>query len=139
MSGVQLHATCVSIHGKGVVLLGDSGCGKSDLALRLIEGGAVLVADDRVEITRHEEHLLAAPPDRLRGLIEARGVDILTLPYLESAPLSLAVSLVPRESVERLPEPKFWSCLDLQLPLLSLHPFDGSTCAKIRLVLQQKE
>ena len=50
MPSTQLHATCVSINGKGVLLLGPSSSGKSDLGLRLVDGGAQLVADDRVDI-----------------------------------------------------------------------------------------
>jgi HPr kinase/phosphorylase len=132
----RLHATCVSIDGKGILLLGASGSGKSDLALRLIDSGAQLIADDQVEIVKTKNALLASPPAKLCGLIEARGVGILKLPYMQNVPLVLAVELVARKEVERLPDPAFFSCLALRLPLLSLHAFDNSTCAKIRLFSQ---
>lgn len=135
----NIHATCISIGGKGVLLLGDSGSGKSDVALRLIDGGALLVADDRVDVARHKNSLAAAPPKNIAGKMEARGVGILTLPYAEHVPLKLAVSLVARDKVERLPDAQFFDCLGVKLPLLSLYPFDESSCAKIRLALQHKD
>ena len=127
----QLHATCVSIDGKAVLLLGKSGSGKSDLALRLIYDGAKLVADDRVDIKKSSKKLLASAPAPLRGLLEVRGVGILKFPCLSNTPLALAINLIPRKDVERLPQPQFFDCLGLQLPLLSLQAFDHSTPAKI--------
>ena len=133
----QFHATCVSVSGKGVLLLGDSGCGKSDLALRLIDRGAVLVGDDYVLIHKNGNSLLASPVLRLAGIMEIRGIGILEVPYLQGAALSLAVKLVARNAVERMPEaPEFFDCLDVKVPLVSLHAFDSSTPAKIRAILQ---
>ena len=131
----QLHATCVSIAGKGVLLLGESGCGKSDLALRLIDRGATLVGDDHVLIHKNGHNLLASPVLRLAGILELRGVGILEVPYLQGAPLALAVRLVTRNAVERMPEPQFYECLEVKVPLLELHAFDSSTAAKIRLCI----
>ena len=56
----------------------------------------------------------------------------------ECVPLALAVQLVARDAVERLPEPAFFDCLDHKLPLHSLYAFDASTPAKIRLLLAQE-
>jgi len=131
-----VHGTCVSVQGKGVLLLGPSGSGKSDLALRLIDGGAALVSDDQVEMSAVKKTLIASAPRGLEGLFEVRGVGIFQLPYEPKATLSLAVTLVTRSAVERMPEQEFWGCLGLQVPLLSLHAFDDSICAKIRLILQ---
>lgn len=130
-----LHATCVAIAREGVLLLGPSGSGKSDLALRLIDRGAVLVADDQVTLAREGDSLVAAAPPRLSGLLEARGVGILRMAHLPRATLRLAVTLVARAAVERMPEPEFFGCAGLQLPLLSLHAFDRATEAKIRMAL----
>lgn len=122
-----------------MLLLGESGSGKSDLALRLIGAGALLVADDRVDVTQEKKKLRASPPPALCGKLEVRGVGILELPYQEQVPLALAISLVTREQVERLPDPQFFDCLGQRLPLLSLHAFDSSTVMKIRLALQHQE
>ena len=134
-SPTQLQATCVSVQGKGILLFGPSGSGKSDVALRLIDSGATLVSDDQIVISKENERLLASPPERINGMIEARGVGILHLPYISNVPVALAVKLVAREDVERLPHPVFFDCLGVQVPLLSLHAFDSSICAKIRLYL----
>lgn len=135
-SAILLHATCIAIGERAVLLMGPSGAGKSDVALRLIDGGARLVADDQVVISRDDNRLMASPPESLRGLLEVRGVGILSLPSIDNIPLQLAVSLVSRDQVERLPEPAFFDCLNVQLPLLSLHAFDASTPTKIRMKLQ---
>lgn len=129
---LQLHASCVSIAGRGVLLLGDSGSGKSDLALRLIDDGAMLMGDDQVVLVSSSSQILASPAPRLEGLIEARGVGIMRLPYITDVPLALAVKLVAQNAVERMPEPEFFDCLGIKLPLLSLHAFESSTPAKIR-------
>lgn len=130
-----MHGSCVALLGKAVLLLGDSGAGKSDLALRLIDRGAFLVADDQVELSVDEGEVYAAPPDSIAGKLEVRGVGIMALPYKSGVPLALVVRLVGREQVERLPEPTFFDCLGVRLPLVSLHAPDAATPAKIRLFL----
>ncbi len=97
---IQIHASCAARDDAGVLLLGASGCGKSDLALRLIDRGFVLVSDDRVEI----EAGRAFPPAGLEGLIEMRGLGILRLAHRASARLALACELANR-SMARLPSP----------------------------------
>jgi len=136
---IQLHATCVSHGGKGVLLFGDSASGKSDLALRLIDEGATLVGDDQIQIRKENDTLLASPRENIHGMLEARGVGILHLPYAKDVPVVLAVRLSTRDEVERLPHPQFFDCLELQVPLLSLHAFDISTSAKIRMYLAHKD
>lgn len=131
----QIHATCIAIDGAGVLLRGASGSGKSDLALRLMDRGAHLVADDRVHLTRHENFIIAGVPDTIAGMIEARGVGIVdALPHVE-ARLRLVIDLVPRDDVPRLPEPENARILGCDIALLRLHAFDASTPIKIRLAL----
>ncbi|MDE0940637.1 MAG: HPr kinase/phosphatase C-terminal domain-containing protein, partial [Pirellulales bacterium] len=84
-----VHATCVAIGEVGVLLRGPSGSGKSDLALRLIEGGAKLVADDQVVLSEVAGSLLASAPAALRGKIEVRGCGILDIPYEKSVSMRL--------------------------------------------------
>ena len=132
---MQVHASCVAIAGAGVLLRGPSGSGKSDLALRLIDGGARLVADDRVTLRRAGGRLLAAPPDALAGRIEVRGLGIVALDHQGEAPLALVVDLVPPERIERLPEAARCSLLGVDLPCLALAPFEPSAAAKVRLAV----
>ena len=128
-----LHGTSVLISGAGVLLRGASGAGKSDLALRLIDGGAVLIADDRVEVRMDQGKVVANAPAVLAGLIEVRGVGIMRQPFAPVGHLHLVVDLVESDSVERLPEPQWTDILGVTLPRLALAPFEASAPAKIRL------
>lgn len=140
----NIHASCVVLTGRafgapkdaGVLLLGPSGAGKSDLALRLLAQGASLVADDRVELYVVRGALWARPPKRLAGLIEVRGVGILSNPYARRARVALAVELTG--TAERLPAEQRYAPpklpglqAELAPPLLRLAPFEASAAAKI--------
>jgi serine kinase of HPr protein (carbohydrate metabolism regulator) len=131
---VRLHATCVQLGGVGVVLLGASGVGKSDLALRLIDAGALLVADDQLEVEATPTGLLGRPAETLAGLLEVRGLGILRLPFCRESPLGLVVELDARPA-PRLPEPSTWPILGIELRHLRLDPREASAAAKIRLAL----
>jgi HPr kinase/phosphorylase len=131
-----IHATCVAIGQRGVLLRGDSGSGKSDLALRLIEEGAMLVADDQVVVTVRDGELEASPPQALAGLIEVRGFGIVRLPYRAPVLLALVVTLVDRRDVPRMPEPDVTEIAGIALPHLLLAPFDASAVAKLRLAVK---
>jgi HPr kinase/phosphorylase len=130
-----LHASCVELAGIGVVLRGPSGCGKSDLALRLIDGGARLVADDRLLVERDGDRLLARAPDAIAGLIEVRGLGIMRLDHRPVSTLGLMVALGDARRTERLPQRATCRLLGVALPYLELDPRTPSACAKIRLAL----
>jgi serine kinase of HPr protein (carbohydrate metabolism regulator) len=120
----------------GVLVMGKSGAGKSDVALRLIAMGAMLVSDDQTALFAHEGDIYAEAPPSLLGKMEVRGVGIITVEPAPPAPLILAVQLEPEADVSRLPEhgsyrlPAALQSLP-SLPLIVLHPFDASTPAKI--------
>ena len=114
-----VHATTVSIEGKGVLILGPSGSGKSSLALQLIALGAGLVADDRTEITRERGILTAIAPHAIQGMIEARGVGILRLPDAGPTLLTLVIDL-SQPAAPRLPKAQEHTMLGVTLPCL--HP-----------------
>jgi len=97
-----IHGTVVSVAGLGVLLLGPSGSGKSDLALRLIDRGAVLVADDAVALTRRSARLVASAPGHLRGKLEVRSIGIVEFPSVDEAVIALAVDLGANGSSVRL-------------------------------------
>jgi HPr kinase/phosphorylase len=130
-STLQVHASCVQIAATAVLLCGGSGSGKSDLALRMIHSGAFLVADDRVDLSREGDTLVARCPAPLAGLIELRGVGILRVPAAAEAKIGLAVDLVPGGDIERLPAPRYRDYLGIQVPLLTLDPFHASAAAKV--------
>ena len=132
---VQIHATCVDVDGVGVLLRGPPGSGKSDLALRLISDGALLVADDRAELTADGGRIFVSPPPNTTGLIEVRGFGILSVDHRDKAPLGLVLDLVPATAVERLAEAGTCDFLGLAFPLWRLAPFEASAVAKVRLAV----
>jgi len=137
-----VHATSVALMNgrrwRAVLLRGPSGAGKSDLALRLIETGGRLIADDQTHLARKGGALIATAPPALAGMIEVRGLGILKLgrdQLLAAAPLALLVDLVRPEEVDRLPEPAHETVNDIDLPRLALAPFEISSVTKLRLAL----
>lgn len=133
---VRAYGTCIAIEGAGVLLRGPPGSGKSDLALRLIDQGALLVADDQTELRLDDDVIVASAPATILGRIEVRGVGILSCPSVARAPLRLIVDLVPPVAVERLPAAETERCLGLALPLLRLSPFESSAPVKLRWALR---
>lgn len=130
-----VYGTTVAVDGRAVLLRGPSGSGKSDLALRMIEAGAQLVADDQTRLVREAGRLVASAPDTIAGQLEVRGVGIVPVQNVRRAPLDLVVDLVPPEQVERYPEAGTCTYLEIGVPLLALAPFEASTPAKVRLAL----
>jgi len=133
---ILVHATAIAIDGRAVLLRGPSGAGKSDLALRLIDAGARLVADDQVELRRAGGRVLVRAPAALAGLVEVRGVGILRLEPLREAALAMCVDLVPSAEVERLPEIRCEDVLGLAVPSFAISPFEASAAAKLRFALR---
>jgi len=135
---VAVEGTAVALGNGALLLIGQSGDGKSDLALRLIDAGARLVADDRVELFVRDARLhCRAPrdmPPALNGRIEARGIGIVPVPVAEdSVPLQWCVALVPGGPVERLPAAESRRFLGIDVPFIRLDPFEASAVAKLRL------
>lgn len=113
-----LHASCVAIGDRGLLILGPSGAGKSALALRLISLGARLVSDDRTRVDLVDGQLCATCPNPdLSGLIEARGVGLMRAPAQASANLALAVDLDQAET-DRLPPYRHVTILGVALSLV---------------------
>lgn len=104
MSGgaVNVHAGCVALNGRGLLITGPSGSGKSSLALQLMAFGARLVSDDRTVLSLREGRLHATCPPALRGMIEARGLGILNAEPIDGADVVLVVDMGATGS-ERLP------------------------------------
>ena len=112
-----LHASAVAVAGRGLLILGASGTGKSSLALELIARGATLVSDDGVQVQQTDQGgLLLSPPAAIAGQIEARGVGLITLPYAPAQAFA-AVTLDVVETA-RLPDRHETVIAGVALPLL---------------------
>lgn len=116
-----------------VLLRGAPGAGKSDLALRAIEQGARLVADDQTALEAVGGCLRASVPPALAGRIEVRGIGIVTCPHVSGVPLVLVCDLSPPQDVPRMPQPGMVMLAETELPLLRLAPFEASAPIKLRL------
>lgn len=118
VGGINLHASAVALRrDRGVLILGRSGAGKSALALRLMACGAHLVADDRVDLRLCDDGLWASAPPQIRGLIEARGVGLLSANALPGARIALVIDL-DHEETERLPPMREAQYLGQSVPLV---------------------
>jgi serine kinase of HPr protein (carbohydrate metabolism regulator) len=131
-----VHATAVMIEEKGVLLRGPSGSGKSDLALRLINDGAILIADDRTALTHRDGAVVAQCPASIAGQLEVRGIGIVDLPYIEEAALSMIVDLVSSDQVDRLPAKRMEELLGCRISSITLAPFEASAPAKIKMAIR---
>lgn len=145
---MQLHATGVAIDGRGVMLRGAPGSGKSDLALRLIDQPGLgigcepmhskLIGDDQIILKRDGDNLVVLPAPELAGMLEIRGIGIVQCPYAAEVPLALIVDLVPTAQIERLPEPVSarFEALGVLVPRVDIDPRQPSATARVRAALE---
>jgi len=124
---MQVHGSCAARDGAGVLLMGPSGSGKSDLVLRLMSRGFDLIADDRVDVT---DGVASAPP-ALAGLLEVRGLGVIRLPHRQQATLALVVALGTLPP--RLPLPARHPTLDL--PQIGIDAAAASAPERVALAL----
>jgi serine kinase of HPr protein (carbohydrate metabolism regulator) len=103
-----IHASAIAIDGRGVVIRGASGSGKSSLLLSLMMGtpAAVLVADDRVILSVDQGRVFAAVPEALAGQLEVRGLGIVRRPHVSPVVIDLVVDLLPLAECPRMPAPE---------------------------------
>lgn len=135
LSSETLHASCVARDGRAVLISGRSGSGKSDLALRLIDRGAMLVSDDYTVVRRVDGRLVARAPAGIEGKIEVRGVGILQFETLSDAAVSLVVDL--DRDVERLPaERETMRIAGIDVPIIAANALEASAPIKVEAALR---
>jgi serine kinase of HPr protein (carbohydrate metabolism regulator) len=122
---------------RGVLIEGPSGAGKSDLALRALDVGFRMVADDRVLVWASGGRNFGRAPDTLRGLMETRGAGVLPVAALPFCPVMLAVRCeASPEAVERMPTGETLDLPAGPVPIRSLWPFDRAAPAKLRRIIE---
>jgi len=119
-----------------VVISGPSGSGKSDLALRLLDRGFTLVSDDRTIVRRQGSKLIASAPETIKGKLEVRGVGIVDMESIASAPVALLVELT--SDIQRLPDDgRERLILGAAIPLISVDAMTASAPSKVALALNR--
>ncbi len=135
------HASAVAIDGHAVLLFGAPGCGKSDLALRLIAEGARLIADDQTRIFCRDGFLRAACPRTIAGMMEVRGIGLVTVPGAaapeDAFPVALAVDLVADPAqVARMPDSFSREILGVEVPAVTVFSFAASASRVVTVALE---
>ena len=136
LSSETLHASSVALNGRAVMITGPSGSGKSDLALRMLDRGFILVSDDQTIVCKDHGRLIASAPPTIHGKLEIRGIGIVDMETVADVPVALVVELtstitrLPDDSRERL-------ILDVQVPLISVDAMTASAPSKVALALDR--
>ena len=137
------HGVLVEIYGEGVLLMGDSGIGKSETALELIKRGHRLVADDAVEIKKvHRSHLVGTAPEIIRYYMELRGIGVINVRHIygvgavkPSTGIDLVVKMenwVPGKAYDRLGlSSETETILGVELPCVTIPVTPGRNLAVI--------
>ena len=136
ISGETLHASTVALDGRAVVISGPSGSGKSDLALRLLDRGFMLVSDDRTLVRKDGDKLVASAPPNIAGKLEIRGIGIVDMDTVGDVPVALLVELT--SDIQRLPDDnRDRPVLGVRVPLISIDAMSASAPSKVALALDR--
>jgi len=136
LSAETVHASTVALNGRAVLITGPSGSGKSDLALRLLDRGFVLVSDDRTIVKRQDERLLASAPPNIAGKLEIRGIGIVDVETASDLPVAMIIELT--SDIQRLPDDsRERPILGVSLPLISIDAMTASAPSKVALALDR--
>jgi serine kinase of HPr protein (carbohydrate metabolism regulator) len=136
LSAETLHASTVALDGRAVLISGPSGSGKSDLALRLLDRGFVLVSDDQTIVKKDGDRLVATAPPTIAGKLEVRGIGIVEMDRADNVPVALVVELT--SEIQRLPDDsRERLILGVHVPLISIDATTASAPSKVALALNR--
>lgn len=136
LSSETVHASSVAIDGRAVLITGTSGSGKSDLALRLLDRGFMLISDDQTVVRRDGDRLIASAPPQIAGKLEIRGIGIVEMEAERDVPVALLVELT--SEIQRLPDDsRVRPVLGVPLPLISIDAMTASAPSKVALALER--
>jgi serine kinase of HPr protein (carbohydrate metabolism regulator) len=134
MSKLIVHATTLTLRvgseWRGALILGPSGIGKSDLALRAVQSGCVLIADDYTWLWESGGHIYGSAPEAIEGKMEVRGIGITAEPVRKMTRVHLA-ALAQTDPVERMPENEITPFLGIGIPTIRLNPREASSVTKL--------
>ena len=140
---ITRHGVLVEVYGEGILILGDSGVGKSETAIELVKRGHRLIADDAVEIRKvSSRQLVGNAPEVLRHYIELRGIGVINVAKLfgmgavkDSCNIDLIINMVPwrdGEAYDRLGiETQYTEILDVKVPSITIPITPGRNLAVI--------
>lgn len=131
----RMHASCVAVGNRALLIAGASNAGKSSLALALIDRGAALVADDQTLMARKDDRLLASAPHPLVGQIEIRNLGIVSMPHIEAVPVALGLLLTPH-APRFIDTPSRWIIDNVAVPAIALWPDGPNLAIKAELALR---
>lgn len=137
--GKNYHACLVQLEGKGVLITGSSGAGKTSLALGLLERlerngkPAFFVCDDQVILNVQNNRLTGSAPETIAGKAEVFGFGIIDVTYVPSSRIDLVVQLQSDEEIERLPDPDHVQLLEIKVPCISVPERHENQAARIVL------
>ncbi len=132
----RMHASCVAVDARAILIAGNSGAGKSSLALALIDRGADLIADDQTLLIQQNGALLASAPARLAGRIEVRNLGIMPMRYVTAKPVALGLLLTP-QAPRFIDAPSLWTIDNVAIPAIALWPDGANLAIKAELALRQ--
>jgi serine kinase of HPr protein (carbohydrate metabolism regulator) len=136
LSAETLHASTVALDGRAVLISGPSGSGKSDLALRLLDRGFVLVSDDQTIVKKDRDRLVASAPPTIAGKLEVRGIGIVEMERADNVPIALIVELT--SEIQRLPDDsRERLILGVAVPLVGIDAAAASAPSKVALALNR--
>ena len=138
-----IHGGLVEVHGEGLLIIGDSGIGKSETALELIKRGHRFIADDAVELLRTSRSTLEGrAPDIIRGFMELRGIGVVDIRNIygigavkDACPIDLVVRMLAWEDVDQIDrmglETQTTEYLGVQVPIITIPVRPGRNLAVI--------
>ena len=137
----NVHGVLMNVFGKGVLIIGESGMGKSEVALELILKGHSMIADDRVDVYRVKEHLVGSAPDLIKGMLEIRGIGIIDVTqmfgvraFLETEQIDFVIEFEPWDNNKQylragVEEQLFYEALGVKIPKIVFPVKEGRNLA----------